>query len=113
MEEIQRRLLEDRQQKVGLGSVWRFFYRHGISLKKAFRRPSRIGLMLPRRDWHGRTINPNSIPIDWSSSMKPVPQPKWRSCTVGLRAVNGWSAKSRTDTLAPDWRIRNDRRAKA
>src|SRR3954453_22333906 len=32
--EIQRRLLAERQQKAGLGSVWRFFARHGISFKK-------------------------------------------------------------------------------
>lgn len=34
LEEIQRRLLEQRQQKAGIGSVWRFFDRHGISFKK-------------------------------------------------------------------------------
>ena len=90
LEEIQRRLLEECQQKAGLGSVWRFFDRHGISFKKkAPGRPSRIGLMLLRREWHGRTINPSSIPTDWSSSTKPAPQPKWRGCAVGLHAANG------------------------
>jgi transposase len=34
LEEIQRRLLAERQQKSGIGSVWRFFDRHGISFKK-------------------------------------------------------------------------------
>jgi transposase len=34
LEEIQGRLLEQRGQKAGLGSVWRFFDRHGISFKK-------------------------------------------------------------------------------
>jgi transposase len=34
LEEIQHRLLEERQQKAGIGSVWRFFDRHGISFKK-------------------------------------------------------------------------------
>src|SRR5260221_10522161 len=34
LEEIQRRLLDERQQKGGLGSVWRFFDRHAISFKK-------------------------------------------------------------------------------
>ncbi len=34
LEEIQRRLLDERQQKAGLGSVWRFFNRHDISFKK-------------------------------------------------------------------------------
>jgi transposase len=42
LEEIQRRLLEERQQKAGLGSVWRFFDRHGISFKKK-RSGSRAG----------------------------------------------------------------------
>lgn len=40
LEEIQHRLLEECQQKVGIGSVWRFFDRHGISFKK---KPSRGG----------------------------------------------------------------------
>src|ERR1700757_672776 len=34
LQEIQARLLEERQQKAGLGSVWRFFDRNGISFKK-------------------------------------------------------------------------------
>ena len=34
LEEIQGRLLDQRQHKAGLGSVWRFFNRHGISFKK-------------------------------------------------------------------------------
>jgi len=42
LEEIQRRLLDERQQKAGLGSVWRFFDRHGISFKKK-RSGSRAG----------------------------------------------------------------------
>jgi transposase len=42
LEEIQRHLLEQRQQKAGLGSVWRFFDRHGVSFKKK-RARSRAG----------------------------------------------------------------------
>jgi transposase len=34
LEEIQDRLLDTRGQKAGIGSVWRFFDRHGISFKK-------------------------------------------------------------------------------
>jgi len=34
LEEIQGRLFEQRGQKAGLGSVWRFFDRHDISFKK-------------------------------------------------------------------------------
>ena len=34
LEEIQRRLLDERQQKAGIGSVWRFFDRNGISFNK-------------------------------------------------------------------------------
>ena len=42
LEEIQRRLLDEREQKAGIGSVWRFFDRHGISFKKKHSR-SRAG----------------------------------------------------------------------
>jgi len=34
LEEIQGRLRDERQQRAGIGSVWRFFDRHGISFKK-------------------------------------------------------------------------------
>jgi transposase len=34
LEEIRCRLLDERGQEAGLGSVWRFFDRHGISFKK-------------------------------------------------------------------------------
>lgn len=34
LEEIQARLFEMQGQKAGIGSVWRFFDRHGISFKK-------------------------------------------------------------------------------
>jgi transposase len=37
LEEIQRRLLAEHQHKAGIGSVWRFFDRHGISFKKSLR----------------------------------------------------------------------------
>jgi transposase len=42
LEEVQQRLLDMRQQRAGLGSVWRFFNRHGISFKKK-RSRSRAG----------------------------------------------------------------------
>lgn len=34
LQEIQSRLRDERRQKAGLGSIWRFFNRHGISFKK-------------------------------------------------------------------------------
>lgn len=34
LEEIRCRLFDKHQQKAGIGSVWRFFDRHGISFKK-------------------------------------------------------------------------------
>lgn len=60
LEEIQGRLLDERQRKAGIGSVWRFFDRHGISFKKkACARLSRTGLMSPLRGWRGRMVKPN------------------------------------------------------
>src|SRR5258706_8993590 len=74
--------------------------RHQLQ-KKAFGRPSKIGLTSPRRGGHGQTINPSSIPTDWSSSTKPALQPKWRGCVAGHHPANGWSAKSRMATGKP------------
>jgi transposase len=63
LEEIQRRLLDERQQKAGLGSVWRFLDPHGISFKKSVRaaEPDRPDVAAARTAW--ATINPSSIPI--------------------------------------------------
>ena len=101
LEEIQRRLLAEHQHKAGLGSVWRFFDRHGISFKKkAFARQSRIGLTSSQRGRHGLKINPGWIPSAWSST-KPAPQPTWSDCAVGRRAANGSSVKCRMATGKP------------
>lgn len=76
LEEIRSRLFEEHEQKAGIGSVWRFFDRHGISFKKkACARPSRTALTSPRRGSHGRTVKPVSIPNVWSFSTRPAPQP--------------------------------------
>jgi transposase len=42
LEEIQCRLVDERGQKAGIGSIWRFFNRHSISFKKK-RTRSRAG----------------------------------------------------------------------
>ncbi len=34
LEEIQGRLLDERQRRAGIGSIWRFFDRHSVSFKK-------------------------------------------------------------------------------
>ena len=34
LQEIRARLRSERRQKAGIGSVWRFFDRHGITFKK-------------------------------------------------------------------------------
>jgi hypothetical protein len=53
LEEIQRRLLDERQQKAGIGSVWRFFDRHGVSFKKSVRaaEQDRSGVAAARTAW--------------------------------------------------------------
>jgi transposase len=34
LDEIRQKLFEEQGLKPGIGSVWRFFHRHGISFKK-------------------------------------------------------------------------------
>ena len=47
-------LLHERGVAVGIGTVWRFFDRHGISLKKKPRTPPiRTGLTSRRAGWPG------------------------------------------------------------
>ena len=90
LKEIQSRLRDERQQKAGLGSIWRFFKRHGISFKKkAFARRSRIALTSPRRARPGRRGNLSSIPTIWCSSTKPAPRPIWPACAAELPGANG------------------------
>ena len=71
LEEIQRRLLDEREHKAGLGSVWRFFDRHGISFKKSVRAPSKTGLTSRRRAPPGRRLRPNS-PLTCRKSTLPT-----------------------------------------
>ncbi|MGO9774140.1 MAG: IS630 family transposase [Roseiarcus sp.] len=53
LEEIRGRLLDERQHKAGLGSVWRFFDRHGISFKKSVRaaEQDRPDVAAARAEW--------------------------------------------------------------
>jgi transposase len=53
LEEIQGRLLDERQRKAGLGSIWRFFDRHGISFKKSLRaaEQDRPDVAVARAEW--------------------------------------------------------------
>ena len=72
LEEIQRRLLDERQQKAGgdrLGLAVLRSERHQLQ-KKAFAQPSGIGLTSPRRAPRGCRIKPSSILSAWSSSTK-------------------------------------------
>ena len=57
LEEIQRRLLDECQQKAGLGSVWRFFDRHGISFKTSVRaaEQDRPDVAAARTAWGGQS----------------------------------------------------------
>jgi transposase len=102
LEEIRTRLLDERGQKAGIGSVWRFFDLQ----KKASARPSRIDLMLPRRGPRGRRTNRSSIPLAWSSSTRLAPAPIWRGSAAGRRAVSAWSGRCpmATGRPRPSWR---------
>jgi transposase len=66
LEEIQRRLLDERQQKAGIGSVWRFFDRHGVSFKKSVRaaEQDRSGVAAARTAWaDSRQLRPAMVVV--------------------------------------------------
>jgi hypothetical protein len=62
----QRRLLDERQQKAGIGSVWRFFDRHGVSFKKSVRaaEQDRSGVAAARTAWaDSRQLRPAMVVV--------------------------------------------------
>jgi hypothetical protein len=100
LEEIQSRLLDKCQQKAGIGSIWRFFHRHGISFKKKACVPaSRIGLTWRQRARPGRTCKLSSIPSVSSASRRPAPQLTWPAYVAALR-------------VRPDWRPHKEQAAR-
>ena len=85
LEEIQGRLLDERQRTAGIGSVWRFFDRHGISFKQSVRaaEQDRPDVAAARMAWaDGQTkLDPERL----SSSTKPARAPTWPVCAAELR----------------------------
>ena len=72
LEEMRRRLADERGVSAGLGTLWRFFAARGISFKKRrAMRTSRIATTSMPHAWLGSRRSPISTPSDWSSSMKP------------------------------------------
>jgi len=73
--EIQARL-SDRGTQVGIGTLWRFFVRHGITRKKRpVTRSSRTGPMSWASAAPGSTASSISIPSGSCSSTRPGPRP--------------------------------------
>ena len=87
LEEV-RALLRARGITVSVATVWSFYDRHGISLKKAFTRPSKID---PTWQWHARPGKRNRgcliLPVS-SSLMRPAPRSTWRYCVAAVAAAN-------------------------
>jgi transposase len=96
LEEIQCRLLEERQQKAAISAIWRFFDRHSISFKKSVRaaEQDRPDVAAARMAWaeNQSKFDPDRLIL----STKVVPTPRWRGCVAVLPAANGWLAKSHT-----------------
>ena len=61
--EMQDRLRAERSVSAGLGTLWRFFARQGVTWKKSqHTRPSRIARTWPQRARRGLQPSPTSIP---------------------------------------------------
>ena len=81
--------LADRGLTVGIGTIWRFFARRGISFKKKqCTLPNGIGLMFSSAVWRGSNSSRSSIRPGWCSSTKPPSRPRWRGCTAGPSAAS-------------------------
>ena len=65
-------LLKERDLSVGTGTVWRFFDRHGISVKKKPRTPPSRSVTSPRAGWLGcqPDLDPRRLVFDDGASTK-------------------------------------------
>jgi len=81
-------LLRARGVVVSVATVWSFYDRRGISFKKAFAPPSRIGATWRWPARPGKRIKGYLTQPVSSSSMRPAPRPTWRDCVVAAAEVN-------------------------
>jgi transposase len=73
LEELRQRLAAERGVGAGIGTLWRFFDRRGITVKKRLAtRASRRVRMSARHGWPGSRTSPISTPSASSSSTRPV-----------------------------------------
>jgi transposase len=71
--EIRGRLAADKTFAASVSALWRFFDRHGISLKKRCTPPNRTAKTSKQLVRNGERSSPRSTQGDWFSSMKPAP----------------------------------------
>ncbi len=92
--ELQARL-RGRGLSVGIGTLWRFFERHGISYKKTAHaaEQARTDVAAP-----GSNGNPTSTRTVSSLSTRPAPRPRWRACGDARHAAGAASPRCRMDT---------------
>jgi transposase len=86
LEEV-RGLLGERGVRVGASSVWRFFDRHGIRLKKKCTPPSSNAPTWRRRGGYGKTSSRSLIHAIWCFLTRPARRPTWLACAGAAEAV--------------------------
>ena len=73
-----------------ISAIWRFFDRHGISLKKPPTPPNRCARKWTPRVSSGARAKAGLIRPGSSSSTRPGPPPIWPGYVAAVRAAHGW-----------------------
>lgn len=95
--EIAARLEGAHGLRVALSTVWRFFERHGITLKKKPHTPaSKSGLTSLVGAGPGSRPSLTSIPSAWCSSTRPAPRPRWPGAMAARCVAPAAAPRSRT-----------------
>lgn len=88
LSEIADRFETDRSLRVAPSTIWYFLDRRGITLKKSRTRASSKEPTSCDAGAPGSRASLILIRSGWSSSMRPVPRPRWRAFMAGRHAVN-------------------------
>lgn len=82
--------LAERGLKVNYRVVWEFVHAEGFSHKKRRCSPANRTAPMWRADARSGCVTAvGSIPLAWSSSMRPGPRPTWHRSAAGRHAVRG------------------------
>ena len=99
IEELQRRLVEEKGVRASTGTIWTFLDRCGLTFKKKSLHAAeqdRPDVVERREDWFEAQLDLD--PANSCSSTRALPPPTWLACTAARREECACARRSRTGT---------------